>query len=165
MCFLLKLMIPAEEEATQWEDTISTYGYPFHKVHVDKNEITNQKWNQVTQWALANGYSGLSWVPADEGDNLPRSGITFWQAIKCVMPGRKEGLKPAYYTDPTELKMMEMLMGMAKSPTAVMSLELTVQMIPILTGKMGSEKILTDEEMESTRLTNILITIIIINLM
>ena len=95
---------PGGGGAPQWEDTISTYGYPFHKIHVDKNEITNQKWNEVTQWALANGYSGLPLAPADEGDNLPRSGITFWQAIKwCNARSEKEGLKPAYYTDPTEL--------------------------------------------------------------
>ena len=57
-------------------------------------------------------------------------------------------------------------MGMAKSPTAVMSLELTVQMIPIVTENGIQEKISPIQtEMESTRLTNILITIIIINLM
>ena len=90
--------------ATQWEDTISTYGYPFHKVHVDKNEITNQKWNQVTQWALANGYSGIPLAPSGEPNDMPRSGITFWQAIKwCNARSEKEGLKPAYCTDPTEL--------------------------------------------------------------
>ena len=88
----------------QWEDTISTYGYPFHKVHVDKQEITNGKWNEVAQWALANGYTGLPLAPAGAGTNMPRSGITFWDAIKwCNARSEKEGFRPAYYTDPTEL--------------------------------------------------------------
>jgi formylglycine-generating enzyme required for sulfatase activity len=88
----------------QWEDTISTYEYPFHKVHVDKNEITNVKWNEVAQWALANGYSGIPLAPSGEPDDMPRSGITFWQAIKwCNARSEKEGLKPAYCTDATEL--------------------------------------------------------------
>ena len=88
----------------QWEDAISTYGYPFHKVHVDKNEITNAKWNEVAQWALANGYSGIPIAPSGEPNDMPRSGITFWQAIKwCNARSEKEGIKPAYYTDATEL--------------------------------------------------------------
>ena len=88
----------------QWEDRISTHGYPFHKVHVDKNEITNAKWNEVAQWALANGYSGIPLAPSGEPGDMPRSGITFWQAIKwCNARSEKEGLKPAYYTDATEL--------------------------------------------------------------
>ena len=90
--------------APQWEDVISTYGYPFHKVHVDKNEITNAKWNEIAQWALANGYSGIPLAPSGEPNDMPRSGITFWQAIKwCNARSEKEGLKPAYCTDPTEL--------------------------------------------------------------
>ena len=88
----------------QWEETISTHGYPFHKVHVDKNEITNAKWNEVAQWALANGYSGIPLATSGEPGDMPRSGITFWQAIKwCNARSAKEGLKPAYYTDHTEL--------------------------------------------------------------
>ena len=87
--------------ALQWEDRISTYGYPFHKVHVDKNEITNAKWNEIAQWALANGYSGIPLAPSGEPNDMPRSGITFWQAIKwCNARSEKEGLKPAYCTDP-----------------------------------------------------------------
>lgn len=88
----------------QWVDQFSTYNYPFHKVHVDKNEITNSKWNEVAQWALANGYSGIPLAPSGESDDMPRSGITFWQAIKwCNARSEQEGLQPAYFSDHTEL--------------------------------------------------------------
>jgi formylglycine-generating enzyme required for sulfatase activity len=95
---------PGGGGAPQWEDTISTHAYPFHKVHVDKNEITNAKWNEVAQWALANGYSGLPLAPSGEPNDMPRSGITFWDAIKwCNARSEKEGLTPAYHNEATEL--------------------------------------------------------------
>ena len=44
-------------------------------------EITNAKWNEVVEWASANDYTGLPMGPNLNPDH-PRTGITFWQAIK-----------------------------------------------------------------------------------
>ena len=72
-------------------------------VRVDPTEITNAKWNEVVEWASANDYTGLPMGPNLNPDH-PRTGITFWQAIKwCNARSEMDGLKPAYYTDPEEL--------------------------------------------------------------
>ena len=59
-CSLLQTQTQRAGGTPQWEDTISTYGYPFHKVHVDKREIT------------ANGKYGMRW----------HSGL--WQTVTLV---------------------------------------------------------------------------------
>ena len=70
---------------------------------MDPTEITNAKWNEVVEWASANDYTGLPMGPNLNPDH-PRTGITFWQAIKwCNARSEMDGLKPAYYTDPEEL--------------------------------------------------------------
>ena len=72
-------------------------------VRVDPTEITNAKWNEVVEWGNLNNYSGLPLGPSINSD-FPRTGITFWQAIKwCNARSEMDGLKPAYYTDPEEL--------------------------------------------------------------
>jgi len=72
-------------------------------VRVDPTEITNAKWNEVMEWANANNYSGLPAGPSLNPEH-PRTGVTFWQAIKwCNARSEMDGLKPAYYTDPEEL--------------------------------------------------------------
>ena len=73
------------------------------KFYVDPAEITNAKWNEVAQWALANGYSGLPLAPSAEAGDLPRTNISFWEAVKwCNARSEKDGLTPVYYLDADE---------------------------------------------------------------
>ena len=73
------------------------------KFYVDPTEITNAKWDEVAQWGLANGYSGLPLAPVVEASDLPRTNISFWEAIKwCNARSEKDGLTPIYYTDINE---------------------------------------------------------------
>jgi hypothetical protein len=71
------------------------------KMYVDKAEITNEKWNAIAAWGLSNGYQGLPMAPST--DATPRTGISFWDAIKwCNARSEMEGLRPAYYVDYSE---------------------------------------------------------------
>jgi len=73
------------------------------KFYVDPAEITNAKWNEVAQWALANGYSGLPLAPSSEAGDLPRTNVSFWEAVKwCNARSEKDGLTPVYYLDGDE---------------------------------------------------------------
>ena len=73
------------------------------KFYVDPAEVTNTKWDEIAQWALANGYSGLPLAPVAEAGDLPRTNISFWEAIKwCNARSEKDGLTPIYYMDINE---------------------------------------------------------------
>jgi formylglycine-generating enzyme required for sulfatase activity len=85
-------------------DLFTNYGSSLDILRVDPAEITNDQWNEVAQWALSNGYDGLPIVPDTEDGSLPVTNINFFQAIKwCNARSEKDGLQPAYYTDPTEV--------------------------------------------------------------
>ena len=90
--------------ATQeWMDRTSNFQHEKinSQIHVDPTEITNDKWNEVAQWALANNYSGLPL--ASDSNASPRTNVTFWEVIKwCNARSEKDGLIPAYYTDGNE---------------------------------------------------------------
>jgi hypothetical protein len=73
------------------------------KIFVDPNEITNKKWDEVAQWALANGYSGLPMAAGGANDDDPITGINFWEAVKwCNARSEMDGLQPPYYVDYSE---------------------------------------------------------------
>lgn len=80
----------------------NTWLWDSAKMYVDKAEITNEKWNEVAAWGIANkGYQGLPMAPS--ANATPRTGITFWDAIKwCNARSEMEGLRPAYYIDYSE---------------------------------------------------------------
>ncbi|MBT3668122.1 MAG: SUMF1/EgtB/PvdO family nonheme iron enzyme [Opitutae bacterium] len=84
-------------DETQWfqMDKINS------SIRVDPTEITNDKWNEVAEWALNNNYSGLTL--ASDSNASPRTNVTFWEVIKwCNARSEKDGLSPAYFTDPNE---------------------------------------------------------------
>jgi hypothetical protein len=96
-------------DGNNWTDNTSgfanwfaTKGGNLSNIKVDPTEVTNEKWNEVVEWANSNGYSGF---PAATGDaDLPMTGITLWQALKwCNARSEKEGLEPAYHVDVSEL--------------------------------------------------------------
>jgi formylglycine-generating enzyme required for sulfatase activity len=71
-------------------------------VKVDATEVTNEKWNQVVNWSLSNGYSGLPLGP-DVNATHPRTDVSFWEAIKwCNARSEMDGLEPAYRTAEVE---------------------------------------------------------------
>ena len=75
----------------------------FTKIKANPTEITNEKWDEVADWALQNGYPGLPMAPANAVADEPRTGITFWEALKwCNARSEKDGLEPAYYLDASE---------------------------------------------------------------
>ena len=92
-----------EWDGSAWQDR--TEIFQFEKINsqirVDPTEITNAKWNEVAEWAIANNYSGLSL--ASDSNASPRTNVTFWEVIKwCNARSEKDGLVPAYYTDGDE---------------------------------------------------------------
>jgi hypothetical protein len=73
------------------------------KIFVDPNEITNEKWDEVAQWAVANGYSGLPMAAGGANDDDPITGINFWESVKwCNARSEMDGLQPCYYADYSE---------------------------------------------------------------
>ena len=75
----------------------------FTKIKVDPTEITNEKWDEVADWALANGYPGMSKSPNGANPQEPRTGVTYWEAIKwCNARSEKDGLQPVYHMDMSE---------------------------------------------------------------
>ncbi|MDG1139033.1 MAG: SUMF1/EgtB/PvdO family nonheme iron enzyme [Opitutales bacterium] len=72
-------------------------------IKVDPTEITNEKWNQVVVWALANGYSGLPMGPEVNATH-PRTDVSFWEAVKWSNArSEMDGLIPAYSTTEVEV--------------------------------------------------------------
>ena len=88
---------------TEWMDHTNRFQHDKinSQIRVDPTEITNDKWNEVAQWALANNYSGLTL--ASDSNASPRTNVSFWEVIKwCNARSEKDGLEPAYFTDGTE---------------------------------------------------------------
>ena len=88
---------------SEWMDITSHFQHEKinSQIHVDPTEITNAKWNEVAEWAVANNYSGLPL--ASDSNASPRTNVTFWEVIKwCNARSENDGLVPAYYTDVNE---------------------------------------------------------------
>ena len=84
------------------QDIFRGHGGILDVILADPAEITNAKWNEVVEWALAHNYDGLS--KKDGDDNLPVVNITYFQALKwCNARSEMEGLEPAYYLDHSEV--------------------------------------------------------------
>lgn len=83
---------------------VMAYGGPnLAKVYLDPAEVTNAKWNEVAQWALSNGYSALPLASSSEPADLPRTNITYWEAVRwCNARSEMDGLTPIYYVDGNE---------------------------------------------------------------
>lgn len=83
--------------------SIVYHGPNLAKVYLDPSEVTNAKWNEVAQWALSNGYSALPLASSSEPADLPRTNITYWEAVRwCNARSEMDGLTPIYYEDANE---------------------------------------------------------------
>ncbi len=79
------------------------YGSNLAKIYLDPIEVTNSKWNEVAQWALSNGYSALPLASSAEPADLPRTNISYWEAVRwCNARSEMDGLTPIYYVDANE---------------------------------------------------------------
>jgi formylglycine-generating enzyme required for sulfatase activity len=79
---------------------------PVHYVQVgdywiSRHEVTKALWDEVYNWAIQNGYS-FQYGGQGKAANHPVHSVTWYDAVKwCNARSEKEGLLPAYYTDPT----------------------------------------------------------------
>jgi formylglycine-generating enzyme required for sulfatase activity len=75
-----------------------------HSVYVsafsmDRYEVTKALWDEVYQWATANGYSFDKSGPG-KADDHPFQRVNWYDVVKwCNARSEKEGRTPAYYTD------------------------------------------------------------------
>lgn len=70
--------------------------------YIDVNEVTEELWDSVHDWALLNGYTlgGLPDRAMGIGPKHPAKNISWYQAvIWCNARSEKEGLTPVYYTN------------------------------------------------------------------
>lgn len=66
---------------------------------MDKTEISKAVWDEVRNWALANGYTFDNTGLATD-TNHPVVGVSWYDAVKwCNARSEKEGLAPVYFTD------------------------------------------------------------------
>jgi len=77
---------------------------PVHSVDVsgfnmDRYEVTKALWDEVYQWATANGYS-FDHSGSGKADHHPVYSVNWYDVVKwCNARSEKEGRTPAYYTD------------------------------------------------------------------
>jgi formylglycine-generating enzyme required for sulfatase activity len=81
---------------------------PVHTVFVsafymDKYEVTKGFWDEVANWAAANGYDIKAADGAGKAGNHPVQDVTWYEAVKWANArSEREGLTPCYYTDRTQ---------------------------------------------------------------
>ena len=69
---------------------------------MDTNLVTQALWDEVYQWALANGYD-FDNAGSAKDTNHPVVEVSWYDAVKwCNARSEKEGLLPAYWTDSSQ---------------------------------------------------------------
>jgi len=82
----------------------NSYELPLHTVYVsafymDTNLVSYALWQQVYNWAIANGYS-FDYAGSGKAANHPVQSMSWYDAVKwCNARSEQEGRVPAYYTD------------------------------------------------------------------
>jgi formylglycine-generating enzyme required for sulfatase activity/protocatechuate 3,4-dioxygenase beta subunit len=67
--------------------------------YIGKHEVTKAEWDEVRNWAVANGYTDLATGAGKAGDH-PAVSIPWYDMVKwCNARSEKDGLVPVYYTD------------------------------------------------------------------
>jgi len=70
--------------------TVSTF-------YIGKYEVTWDEWQEVTAWAVANGYSDLANVGAGSAGSHPVHSVCWFDVVKwCNAKSQKAGLAPVY---------------------------------------------------------------------
>jgi uncharacterized repeat protein (TIGR02543 family) len=67
--------------------------------YIGKHEVTKAEWDEVRNWAVANGYTDLATGAGKAGDH-PADSIPWYDMVKwCNARSEKDGLVPVFYTD------------------------------------------------------------------
>ena len=70
--------------------------------YMDTNLVSYGQWLAVYNWAITNGYQ-FGQAGAGKGLNYPLTDVTWFDCVKwCNARSEKEGLTPAYYTNPAQ---------------------------------------------------------------
>ena len=70
--------------------------------YMETNLISYGQWQAVYDWAITNGYQ-FDNVGACKGSNYPVTYVNWFDCVKwCNARSEKEGLAPAYYTNPVQ---------------------------------------------------------------
>jgi len=83
------------------------YELPIHTVmvsafYMDKYEVTKEKWDEVYNWAITNGYEFDNPGSGTAPDH-PVHTVNWYDCVKwCNARSEKEGLTPCYYTTATQ---------------------------------------------------------------
>ncbi|HKJ90835.1 MAG TPA: SUMF1/EgtB/PvdO family nonheme iron enzyme [Oceanipulchritudo sp.] len=89
-----------------WSDTGEPRGEPrltaLSNFEIGRTELTLEKWTEVREWAVENGYEVLgSTVGIGCADDHPVVNVNWYDAVKwCNARSEMEGLVPVYYLDP-----------------------------------------------------------------
>lgn len=68
--------------------------------YMDKYEVTKAHWDEIFNWAIANGYKFEGCIAAGNGPNHPVYRVTWFDAAKwCNAKSEMMGLTPVYYTN------------------------------------------------------------------
>jgi formylglycine-generating enzyme required for sulfatase activity len=76
---------------------------PVHTVmlsayRMGETEVTWAQWQEVRDWAVANGYTDLTGIGAGKGDDHPVHSVSWYDVVKwCNAASEKIGLEPVYY--------------------------------------------------------------------
>ena len=74
------------------EHTVSVSGF-----FIGKHEVSWSQWQEVRDWAVANGYSDLVGVGSGKGDEHPVHSVNWYDAVKwCNAASERAGLDPVY---------------------------------------------------------------------
>lgn len=89
-----------------WSDTGQPRGEPrmtrLSDFEIGRTELTLEKWREVREWAVENGYEVIgSTVGIGCDDDHPVVNVNWYDAVKwCNARSEMEGLVPVYYLDP-----------------------------------------------------------------
>jgi formylglycine-generating enzyme len=88
--------VPPDTRFRQFYAQVTTF-------QIGQYELTWQEWQNVREWAVANGYSGLDGVGAGSAGNHPVRNVGWTDAMAwCNAKSEQEGLSPVYYREVTE---------------------------------------------------------------
>jgi len=75
----------------------SHFSFYMPTLQIGKYEVMWDEWQEVRDWATANGYSDLAGVGAGSGSYHPVRQVNWFDAVKwCNAKSEKEGLTPVY---------------------------------------------------------------------
>lgn len=98
--FMLGASMDGQSDAVPTvSDAVPTVSTTVSAFYMAETEVTLSQWQEVYQWAHANGYSDLS-EGSGSGPNHPVHTVSWYQAVKwCNARSEHEGLTPVYYTN------------------------------------------------------------------